>query len=145
MLGICRPDARPPLTVTWCGRSLLAARCCLALVLIHSEQCRRNMLSEKDLSPTIHFTSKNQLKRSQLSKNHLTPSHFISLHLARCTDAVHPQNAHPPKKMCYYPLVLILSPSFPVATDGWGGAAQLAHAAACPCSACVSSTAGSID
>jgi hypothetical protein len=60
-------------------------------------KCRRNMLSEKDLSPTIHFTSKNQLKRSQLSKNHLTPSHFISLHLARCTGAVHPQNAHPPK------------------------------------------------
>jgi hypothetical protein len=119
MLGICRPDARPPLTVTWCGRSLLAARCCLALVLIHSEQCRRNMLSEKDLSPTIHFTSKNQLKRSQLSKNHLTPSHFISLHLARCTDAVHPQNAHPPKKCVIIHSSLFFLPPFRLQpTDG---------------------------
>jgi hypothetical protein len=45
---------------------------------VRPENAEGNMHSVHDLSPTIHFTSKNQLKRSQPSKKHLTLSHFIS-------------------------------------------------------------------
>jgi hypothetical protein len=144
MLGICRPDARPPLTVTWCGRSLLAARCCLALVLIHSENAEGTCFLRKIyLRPftSPRKTNSNDLNCRKIISLHLTLSHFIS----QGAQVPYIPRTHTPQKMRYYPLILILSPSFPVATDGWGGAAQLAHAAACPCSACVSSTAGSID
>jgi hypothetical protein len=53
-----------------------------------SENTKENVSSWNLLSPTIHFTLKNQLKPSQLSKKHLTPSQFISLHPAEHTDVV---------------------------------------------------------